>query len=1327
MARPLKGGESRGIIQVELQEIAGIYRIGTVFVSDRQRYWKNKKPLLDRSPSNPGHTSKGAKSPSSASLGNSDNLLSDLSPTSDILSAGVNAVNGPHGSYNKGSRLIQLFASANPSTFFHESGHMFLDILTDVASSENAPEQVVQDVNTLMKWFGVKDLETWNQLSFEDRRTHHEKFARGFEAYLREGKAPSSKLMRVFRSFRTWLLGVYEDVRELDVVLTPEVRAVMDRMLASDREIEQVKEVNKLSSLWKERKDFPGTEEQWQQLQELSDNGDELAKAKLTAQYLNELVFMRERVAERRAELEEKYQKALEEAKSRALEEVRNQPIYQALYLLQDNNLGPATRILRSDVKELLGDSLTEKLEKHGVLADDGYPLEDVARGLGYNDYIGFAKELANTPTLNEAVQARANEIMQDEFTEGLSEAERQELATLSALNDLTLQRLEEEYKVVAAAKARPSVLSFAKNWAESRIATMIVKEIEPIEFQRNAEKYANQAVRKAASRDFAGVAEAKRKQLMQAAAQRKALEARQKIRSTEKLAKRLANRQRSMLRKGQQDAEFLDQALGLLSHYGLLRNAKDVRYSHKPQRSFAEFASEWQDQKGVPLGMIDADLFNTPETNYRDMKYEDFEKVRDAVDVLLKQGRRIRSIETRKGKKQIKEIVAKVQELVEDTREERVKQVSPKSRTRQWLDNYFVEHRKLSSMVRILSGGRDSSILHEVITDPLNEAATKEQAMLTDAAKKLRDLVNTLGGANLNGNKVVIRTDKGMEAMTLGTRLAIALNCGNEANMQRLRASGISNAAQVAVLQSLTGKQLEFVQGVWDLLDSYWPQMAELEMRTNGLIPQKVEAQGFTVKSSDGIEMTLKGGYYPIKYDPTESTVTAAQEMEDYAKGIFRGAVTSSATKQGHLKNREKEVNRKLKLDLTVIGGHISEVIHDLSYRETLQDINKLFRDEKFRDLIEDYFGANWYREMADTLMYVAQNGSQAMADKVVGPLLSKVQSNVTFAALAGSLTTVFLQPFGYVQSIQRVGCKYMLYGLSHIVNFRSDEDYARSCFEKSAFMKQRAQTMNVEINTMNRRLSTNNRKLTKAGQWGEKALYWPMQKMQLLVDIPTWWAGYEKARHDGSSDEEAIRIADQTVIDTQGSGNLHDRAKIHREHPILMPFYSYFSATLNLLMESKDRIQQNKIKGSLLFARDIVLLLAIPQMASNLLLEILRGGDPSEKEEEEWLTWLLQQFGGAGLSLFAFLNQSAPLLQGFSYNGPIVTKGLNDARILYLKAARDSLDEEDVAMAGLTLASSIWKIPASQIKRTIKGLEAYSEGDSDTPTSILFGAPPR
>lgn len=149
--------------------------------------------------------------------------------------------NGLKGIYTPGERVITLLQSADESTFVHESGHYFLDVLTDIGSRERVPKQIKDDIQTLMDWFGVKDLEEWNSLSFEEKRQYHEKFARGFEQYLREGKAPSSTLEKVFKSFKDWLMKIYKSAKDLDVELSPEVRAVYDRLLATDEQIKQRK------------------------------------------------------------------------------------------------------------------------------------------------------------------------------------------------------------------------------------------------------------------------------------------------------------------------------------------------------------------------------------------------------------------------------------------------------------------------------------------------------------------------------------------------------------------------------------------------------------------------------------------------------------------------------------------------------------------------------------------------------------------------------------------------------------------------------------------------------------------------------------------------------------------------------------------------------------------------------------------------------------------------------------------------------------------------------------------------------------------------------
>ena len=126
-------------------------------------------------------------------------LRGNVNPTK--IDNGVLRQNGnaPRGIYTPGERVITLRQSANESTFIHESGHYFLDVLTDVAMKENAPAQVKADVQTLMDWFGVKDLEEWRSLSIDEQRAAHEQFARGFEQYLREGEAPSTALEKVFR------------------------------------------------------------------------------------------------------------------------------------------------------------------------------------------------------------------------------------------------------------------------------------------------------------------------------------------------------------------------------------------------------------------------------------------------------------------------------------------------------------------------------------------------------------------------------------------------------------------------------------------------------------------------------------------------------------------------------------------------------------------------------------------------------------------------------------------------------------------------------------------------------------------------------------------------------------------------------------------------------------------------------------------------------------------------------------------------------------------------------------------------------------------------
>jgi hypothetical protein len=123
--------------------------------------------------------------------------------------------------------IITLMKDANASTFIHESGHQFLGELLRDAEHEAAPDQLKADAQTTLKWLGIEKTE-------DLKTSHHEKFARGFEQYLREGTAPSAGLARVFAQFKQWLSKIYETIKGLGKPINEDIRQVFDRMLAEE-------------------------------------------------------------------------------------------------------------------------------------------------------------------------------------------------------------------------------------------------------------------------------------------------------------------------------------------------------------------------------------------------------------------------------------------------------------------------------------------------------------------------------------------------------------------------------------------------------------------------------------------------------------------------------------------------------------------------------------------------------------------------------------------------------------------------------------------------------------------------------------------------------------------------------------------------------------------------------------------------------------------------------------------------------------------------------------------------------------------------------------
>lgn len=156
----------------------------------------------------------------------------------------------PKGAYMENldrNGIIYLFEKADASTFMHESAHFFRKELQsfDTARSRELLKKVEEWENQEFdKRYKVKEEngrytvtdKTGNVIygaekPFFDVQTardyaRNELFARGFEQYLREGKAPNNYLKQAFRSFWNWLRHLYKTAADLDADINDDIRAV---------------------------------------------------------------------------------------------------------------------------------------------------------------------------------------------------------------------------------------------------------------------------------------------------------------------------------------------------------------------------------------------------------------------------------------------------------------------------------------------------------------------------------------------------------------------------------------------------------------------------------------------------------------------------------------------------------------------------------------------------------------------------------------------------------------------------------------------------------------------------------------------------------------------------------------------------------------------------------------------------------------------------------------------------------------------------------------------------------------------------------------------
>lgn len=170
-------------------------------------------------------------------------------------------VHNAKAAYDASTGAIRLFDIADQSSFIHESAHMFLSDMERLAQKKDAPAGLISDLQTVKDWAGYKpgQMKGYKGTALEkefqeyadaireakkagdavaiksaEARWIHERFARGFERYIADGKAPNESLKKVFEKFKDWMVSIYQNLKNLGKKPPKEIQDVMARMITPE-------------------------------------------------------------------------------------------------------------------------------------------------------------------------------------------------------------------------------------------------------------------------------------------------------------------------------------------------------------------------------------------------------------------------------------------------------------------------------------------------------------------------------------------------------------------------------------------------------------------------------------------------------------------------------------------------------------------------------------------------------------------------------------------------------------------------------------------------------------------------------------------------------------------------------------------------------------------------------------------------------------------------------------------------------------------------------------------------------------------------------------
>lgn len=1286
------------------------------------------------------------------------------------------------GGYDTKSMTVFFSEKHDFSTVHHELFHNIMNIYEQIVSSPNPPQQIVSDFETLIRSAGIGSMREWSDLDFEQKRKVHEQLAYQHEIWLFEGKAPSKETQDIFSRISKWMVSVYENiVGQLNSLykqefgedlpaLTDEVRSVFDRMVASQKQIQQAENIRNMVAMYQTQEESGMDDQAWEAYQQMIQDATDVASSELTEATLRQLKWLGNARSRILKEMQKGNAELRAKVKAEVEAEVAEEPLYKAMNWLKtgetvDEN-GAETKadagykLSIEAVKAMYPESRAgldvvpdyKKLGygQYGMLAVDGLHPDIVAGMFGIESGDILVRQLVSARKFSDEVEARTDERMMEEHGE-LSDPKALEIAVERAIhNEARARFVAVELRHLAKAGQPVRVMTeAAKLAARQMIGARQLKTISPRNFALAEARAAKEAMSHMKKGESNKAVIAKRNQLLNNQLATEALKVKQEVAKALQMFKKVFGNDKKLA--DSRDMNFVSAARAILANYGLGKTDMPASaYLEQVQKYDPEFYAEIKP-------MITA--ASAQQKPFESLTYDEFVDMRDQVEALWHLSRRQRQMEI-DGKMVdrdavVKELTDRIGELSDGKKRAGYdKAMSDWDKRKITLMGARAALRRVESWVDAMDGGKLDGPFRKYIWTPISEAVSKYRVEKNVYMEKYLNIIKsvekTLDGSSIEAEEI------GYSFKNKAELLHAILHTGNLSNKKKLLigrgwAAEMPDGsldtsrwdafiARMYAEGKIVKEDMDFAQSVWDLLEEMKPAAQKAHREMYGFYFSEITAE--TVDTPFG---QYRGGYVPAVVDPwivVEGQIRSEQETQ-----AMDNSYMFPTTGRGFTQGRVEGYNEPLMLDLGFMPSHIDKVLRFTYVEPRIKDVAKIVKTDrnfaKAIDALDPTIRGDmlmpWMQRTAQQMIMVPMKG---FGGKGLEKFFSEVRKRTGMQLMVANITNALQQLTGFSIAMLKVKPKYLRNALWLYI--RQPSMTADMVGEKSPFMLTRMSNQQFEISKTIDELLLNPSKYDKLRAFADKHGYFMQQSLQNLVDTVTWTGAYNENMEKHGNEKMAVRAADAAVRLTQGSFAPEDVSRFESGNAFARAFtmfYSYFNMQANLLgtefLKTTRDMGVRRGAGRLLYIYTFGFM--APAVLSEMIVQAAGGFDTGDDDEWDQYDAMALFFGSQARTATAMVPVVGPAaLAGFNmwnkkpYDDRISTSASISAieqslkaPVSLYKAIADDGSWKRAVRDTLTMLGMITGLPLGQLGKPLGYIADVEQGNAkpESPMDYVRG----